>query len=172
MNTNSLNGQGIPQNGHDSLDGPLFSVHSIYLKDISFEAPNAPQIFQQAWKPKVDFDLQMGSQVLSEPEHIYEVVLHLTVTVKLGEGEQAQTAFVIDLQQAGAFTAKDFSEEALRQVLATTCPTLLFPYARETVSNMATRGGFPQLVLPPINFDRMYAQHLSGQTESTQGARV
>jgi preprotein translocase subunit SecB len=172
MNTNNLNGQGIPQNGQHSLEGPLFSVHSIYLKDISFEAPHVPQIFQQAWKPKVDFDLQMGSQVLSEFESIYEVVLHLTVTVKLGEEEQAQTAFVIDLQQAGAFSAKAFSEEDLRHLLATTCPALLFPYAGETVSNMATRGGFPQLVLPPINFDRMYAQHVSGQAESPQGARA
>lgn len=173
MNTSNLNGQGSTlRNGQDGLEGPFFSVHSIYLKDLSFEAPQSPQVFQESWKPKIDFDLQMGSQVLSESEYIYEVVLHLTVTVKLGEGEEAQSAFLIDLQQAGAFTVKDFSEEDLRQVLATTCPTLLFPYARETVSNMATRGGFPQLVLPPINFDRMYAQHLSSQTESAQGARV
>ncbi len=176
MTKNTLNGHGIhtntSANGSMIEEGPMFAVHSIYLKDLSFEAPHAPQIFQQSWKPKVDFDLQMGSQVLSESEHIYEVVLHLTVTVKLGDGDEEQAAFLIDLQQAGAFTAKDFSEEALRQVLATTCPTLLFPYARETVSNMATRGGFPQLVLPPINFDRMYAEHLSTQTESVQGARV
>ncbi len=175
MSTTTLNGQTNGQatnhNGHDALSGTVFSVHSIYLKDLSFEVPHAAQIFQQEWKPKIDFDLQMGSQVLSEADQVYEVVLHLTVSVKLGEGDKEQAAFVVDLQQAGAFTVKNFSAEALKQILATTCPTLLFPYARETVSNVATRWVFPQLVLPPINFDRMYAEHLSAETES-QGARV
>lgn len=171
MSTTTLNGQAPSHNRQDALSETVFSVHSVYLKDLSFEVPHAAHVFAQEWKPKIDFDLQMGSQVLSEADQIYEVVLHLTVTVKLGEGDKEQPAFLIDLQQAGAFTVKDFSEESLKQVLATTCPTLLFPYARETVSNVATRGGFPQLVLPPINFDRMYAEHLSTQAE-TQGARV
>lgn len=166
MSKTVLNGAGAIA---DTFDGSVanaagsLTVHSIYVKDLSFEAPHSPQIFHQSWKPKVDFDLQMGSQILSEVEHIYEVVLHLTVTVKLGEGEQEQAAFLIDLQQAGAFTAQNFSEQGLKQVLATTAATLIFPYARETITSLATRGGFPQLILPPIDFDVMYAHHLNTQ---------
>ena len=157
-------------NGHlqpaPSVAEPIFNVHSIYLKDLSFEAPHTPQIFHEEWKPKVDFDLQMESQCLSETDGLYELVLHLTVTVKLGMDSQEQAAFLIDIQQAGAFTLKHFLPETLQQVLATTCPTLIFPYAREAVSNLATRGGFPQLVLPPINFDLMYAHHLETQNSA------
>ncbi len=153
-------------NGHgESEMGPLFNVHSVYLKDLSFEAPHVPQIFNEEWKPKIDFDLQMGSQILAEADSVYEVVLHVTVQVKLGEGDKEKPAFLIDIQQAGAFTVKNMPEEVVQQVLATTCSTVLFPYVRETVSNLATRGGFPQLVLPPINFEAMYAQHLATQKE-------
>lgn len=148
--------------------GPQLTVHSIYVKDLSFEAPHSPQIFHQSWKPKVDFDLQMGSQVLSEEEHIYEVVLHLTVTVKLGEEAEEQSAFLIDLQQAGAFSAQNFSAQELQQVLATTAATLIFPYARETITSLATRGGFPQLIMPPIDFDAMYAHHVNSQSAVNQ----
>lgn len=149
-------------NGHDeNVVGPIFNVHSIYLKDLSFESPHAPEIFHKEWKPKIDFDLQMGSKVLSEADSIYEVVLHVTVTIKVGEGDEEISAFLVDVQQAGAFTVQNFPEEGVKEILATTCATVLFPYAREAVSNLATRGGFPQLVLPPINFDAMYAHHLT-----------
>ncbi len=156
-------------NGHDEKEiAPSFNVHSIYLKDLSFEAPHSPAVFNEEWKPKIDFDLQMGTQVLSQEEGIYEVVLHVTVTIKLGEGEQEKAAFLIDIQQAGAFTVRNLPEETVKQVLATTCATVLFPYARETISSLATRGGFPQLVLPPINFDAMYAHHMTAQSEEQQ----
>ncbi len=151
------------QDLHDAASGastPVFNVHSIYVKDLSFEAPHSPQIFNIEWKPKIDFDLQMGSQILSEPESIYEVVLHVTVTIKLGEAAEEKPAFLIDIQQAGAFSVQNFTPEATQQLLATACATVLFPYAREAISNLATRGGFPQLVLPPINFDAMYEHHL------------
>jgi len=159
-------------NGHTHTDqqetAPLFNVHSIYLKDSSFEAPHSPQIFNEEWKPKIDFDLQTGSQVLSELEAIHEVVLRVTVTAKLGEEGAEKAAFLIEIQQAGVFTVRNLAEEALKQVLATTCPTVLFPYARETISNLATRGGFPQLVLPPINFDAMYEHHMATQVAKMQ----
>lgn len=159
-------------NGHDPKEAtaPAFNVHSIYTKDLSFEAPHSPQIFNTEWKPKIDFDLQMGSQVLSEPESVYEVVLHVTVTIKLGEGTEEKPAFLIDIQQAGAFTVKNFTPDVTQQLLATTCATVLFPYAREAVSNLATRGGFPQLVLPPINFDAMYEHHLATRDKSAEPA--
>lgn len=143
----------------------VFSVHNLYVKDLSFEAPHSPRIFNEEWKPNLDFDLQMASQVLSEPESIYEVVLHLTVNIKLGEKEQEKTVFLVEIKQAGAFTIKGFPEATLKQILATTCANILFPYAREAISNLATRGGFPQLVLPPINFEAMYAHHMATQSK-------
>lgn len=149
---------------------PVFNVHSIYVKDASFEAPHSPQIFNTEWKPKIDFDLQMGSQILSEPESIYEVVLHVTVTIKLGEAAEEKAAFLIDIQQAGAFSLQNFTPEATQQVLATTCAAVLFPYAREAVSNLATRGGFPQLVLPPINFEAMYEHHLKTRDTTAESS--
>ena len=149
-------------NGQNN-NGPVFNVHSIYLKDLSFEAPHVPHIFNEEWKPKIDFDLQMNSHLLSENDSVYEVVLHITVTIKLGENEQEKPAFLIEIQQAGAFTVQNLAPDAIQQVLATTCATVLFPYARETISNLATRGGFPQLILPPINFDAMYEHHLNNK---------
>lgn len=140
--------------------GPIFNVQSVYVKDQSFEAPHSPQIFNEEWKPKINFDLQTHSGKLSEDDGIYEVVLHITVTVKIGEGDKEKTAALIEVKQAGAFVIQNFKEEEVKQVLATMCPTILFPFCREVVSSSATRGGFPQLVLPPINFDAMYAKHL------------
>lgn len=156
VSSNGSNGARTNGNGHGGKEeGPLFAINSIYVKDLSFEAPRSPHVFNEDWQPKLDFDLQMGSNVLSEKEGIYEVVLHLTLTVNLKEDKPA---FLIEVQQAGVFTALHFPPEILKQVLSTTCPTVLFPYARETISNLVQRGGFPQLVLPPINFDAMYAQ--------------
>jgi len=153
-------------NGNDfHPQDPTFNVHSVYLKDLSFEAPHSPQVFQEEWKPKIDFDLQMGSVVLSEADSIYEVVLSVTVTAKLGEEKNEKTPFLIEVKQAGVFTVKNFSAEQLKQILATTCPTVLFPYVREAISSLATKGGFPQLILPPLNFDAMYAQHASVPSE-------
>lgn len=157
-------------NGHSQKEtGPVFNVHSVYLKDLSFEAPLSPKVFNEEWKPRINFDLQMSSEVISEAESVHEVVLHITVTVKLGEEKQEKTAFLVEVKQAGAFLIQDFSPDDVKQILATTCPTVLFPYAREIVSSLATRGGFPQMVLPPINFDAMYAKHLS-DAESTENA--
>ena len=147
-------------NGKD--DGPTFSVHNVYVKDISFEGPNSPSVFSEKWQPKLDFDLQMGHQSLADG--IYEVVLNVTVNVKLGESEKV--AFIIEVQQAGVFSINGFSDEQVEQVLATTAPGILFPYVRETVSSCVTRGGFPQLVLPPMNFDAMYHNHLEENKKS------
>jgi preprotein translocase subunit SecB len=152
----------------------VFSIHNIYLKDVSFESPNAPAIFRTQWQPKVDLDLQMGSQDLGD--NLYEVVIHLTLGIKL---ENEQTAFLIELKQAGIFALQGLTAEQLERALSTTCPEILFPYAREAISNLAMRGGFPQLALPPINFEAMYLQHISqkeaggtegeGKGEKTKG---
>lgn len=141
-------------NGQNKSQGPVFNVHNIYVKDLSLESPNAPEIFNVEWDPKVDFDLQLASDLLSEADEIYEVTLHLTVTVKL---KDEKTAFLVDVKQAGIFTLQGFPEDVLKQVIGITCPTVIFPYARETISSQVQRAGFPQLLLPTINFEAMYA---------------
>jgi preprotein translocase subunit SecB len=136
---------------------PEFAIQRIYVKDLSFEAPLAPAIFQQEWKPQLDLQIQTNSSKLSEG--IYEVVLKVVVTAKSGD----KTAFVVELQQAGIFTVHHFPEEQMQHVLNSACASLLFPYAREVISDMAMRGTFPPLYLAPINFDALFAQHLEQQ---------
>lgn len=138
-------------------DGPVFTIQRIYVKDISFETPNAPAIFKEEWKPEVNVDLQTKTDTLEDST--YEVILHLTVTVKMAE----KTAFLVEVHQAGIFTLKGFPEQQLGHALGSMCPNILYPYARETISDMVTRGGFPQLLLAPVNFDALYLQHLEQQ---------
>jgi preprotein translocase subunit SecB len=142
---------------------PQFAIQKIYVKDISFEAPGAPFVFQEKWAPQID--LQLGSATEQLSEHVYQAVLSLTVTAKLGD----KTAFLVEVQQAGIFSLQGFGED-LGAMLGSYCPNILFPYARETVSDLVTRGGFPQLLLAPVNFDALYAQHLRQQQEQQAGA--
>lgn len=153
-------------NGHDKgKKDPVFNVHTVFLKDLSFEAPSSPEIFndKEEWKPNLDFNLTMGHNVLVEKDGVYEVIVHVTATMKLGEGKSEKTVFLIELQQAGVFTIQNLPDEVVKQILATTCPTILFPYAREMITSLASKGGFPQLIVPPINFDAMYADHRASQ---------
>jgi preprotein translocase subunit SecB len=142
-----------------------FDIQKIYLKDVSFESPNAPATFQIQWKPETS--LQVGAQHTKLGEDVYEVVLNLTATVKVEE----QTAFLIEIQQSGIFTLAGFEEGAMGHLLGAYCPNLLFPYAREAISDLTTKGGFPPLLLAPINFDALYAQNqqqsAAAQTETT-----
>lgn len=137
--------------------GPVFAIQRIYVKDISFETPHAPEIFKEEWKPEVNVDLQTKTNRLEDT--IFEVILHITVTVKMGE----RVAFLIEVHQAGIFTLKEFSQEQMGQVLGSMCPGILYPYAREAISDIVIRGGFPQLLLAPVNFDALYLQHLEQQ---------
>jgi preprotein translocase subunit SecB len=163
----------VKMNGHDAHShDPVFNVHSVYVKDVSFEAPHSPQVFQEEWKPKIDFDLKTESHLLSETEALYEVVLNVTVTAKLGEEKTEKNAFLIEVEQAGVFTLRNFPAEQIKQILATACPTVLFPYVREVISNLATKGGFPQLILPPLNFDAMYEHHASTQSSEPQATQT
>lgn len=138
-------------------DGPVFTIQRIYVKDVSFETPHAPEIFREEWKPEVNVDLQTKTNRLEES--IYEVVLHLTVTVKMGE----RVAFLVEVHEAGIFTLKGFAQDQLAHALGSMCPNILYPYARETISDIVIRGGFPQLLLAPVNFDALYLQHLEQQ---------
>lgn len=136
-----------------------FAIQKIYLKDASFESPNSPAMFTMEWKPEVNLDLNTNNQVLSEG--IYNVVLSLTATVKNNE----QTAFLVEVQQAGIFNIIGFAENDMGHMLGSFCPNILFPYAREAISDLVTKGGFPPLLLAPVNFDALYAQHLEQQQQ-------
>lgn len=147
----------IPQNETPgSANGAAagqFAIQKIYLKDISFEAPHTPLVFTEKWAPNIDLQLSSASHNIDET--LYEVVLTVTVTAKLGD----KSAFLVEVQQAGIFTIQGVGEN-LGHILGSFCPNILFPFARETVADLVTRGGFPQLLLAPVNFDALYAQHL------------
>lgn len=137
-----------------------FSIQKIYTKDLSFETPNAPQIFTQKWEPALDINL--GTQVQNLEADIFEVVLSITTTVKIGE----TTAYLVEVNQAGIISAAGFSQEELGPLLGSFCPNILFPYAREVISDLVSKGGFPQLILAPVNFDALYLQHLQQASEA------
>ncbi|HHH38140.1 MAG TPA: protein-export chaperone SecB [Sedimenticola sp.] len=141
-----------------------FALQRIYVKDISFETPNSPAIFTQEWKP--ESTLNLNSSVNRLDESSYEVVLTVTVTTKVDD----KTAFLVEVQQAGIFAIRGFPENEMGPMLGAYCPNLLFPYAREVVSDLVTKGSFPQLLLTPVNFDALYAQHLQErQKQAAEG---
>ncbi|WP_347987963.1 protein-export chaperone SecB [Methylomonas sp. AM2-LC] len=139
-----------------------FAIQKIYTKDISYETPNAPKIFTQQWEPTLD--LNLGTHVDTLENSIYEVTLRITVTVKIGES----TAYLVEVNQAGIFSIAGFSDQELGPMLGSFCPNIIFPYAREVVSDLVSKGGFPQLILTPVNFDALYVQHLQQAQQSTE----
>ncbi len=142
-----------------------FTIQKIYVKDVSYESPKAPQIFTKEWNPDINLDLNANANPLDEG--IFEVVLSLTVTVKNSD----ETAFLVEVQQCGIFSINGFSEEQLGHMLGSYCPNVLFPYAREAISDLVTKGGFPPLVLAPVNFDALYAQHMAQKQEGQSAAK-
>ena len=139
----------------NDAQAPHFEIQRIFVKDISFEAPNTPQTFVEEWKPEVALNLETKSNRIQDNTH--EVILSITATVSTGK----KTAFLIEVHQAGVFVVSGFPSDQLHQMLGSFCPNILFPYAREVVSDMVVRGGFPQLILAPVNFDALYEQHMS-----------
>ncbi|WP_374089563.1 protein-export chaperone SecB [Methylomicrobium lacus] len=131
-----------------------FAIQKIYTKDLSFETPNSPKIFMEKWEPVVDFNL--STRVETIDANLYEIVLTTTITVKIASA----TAYLVEVNQAGIFTIAGFTEQELGPMVGSFCPNVLFPYAREVVSDLVAKGGFPQLLLAPVNFDALYAQHL------------
>lgn len=129
------------------------TVGKIYLKDFSFESPQAPQVFRQdEWKPKTDLNLRSSHTVMDNNQH--EVVLMITVEAKAED----KTLFLVELQQAGLFEIVGYDGEELGAVVGSFCPNMLFPYARESIASLIQKGGFPEFVLQPINFDALYLQ--------------
>lgn len=147
----------MADNAQDQVAEQQFGIQKIYVKDISFESPNSPTCFTEQWEPEVKLELNTAGNGIGDD--LYEVVLSLTVTVENAD----KPAFLAEIQQAGIFVISGFSEEDLGGMLGSFCPNVLFPYARETVSDLVNRGGFPQLLLAPVNFDALYAQHLEEQ---------
>ena len=135
-------------------NGPTrtFALQKIYLKDCSFESPNAPAIFAEQWNPGIQLNMHTTSSVVAENAH--EVVLHTTLEAKLGD----KVALLFEVQQAGIFQIVDASEEELKSLLACRCAEILYPFSRLVISDLATQGGFPQLLLQPMDFEELFAQ--------------
>lgn len=152
------NGAAAPEQNQ----APQFNIQRIYTKDISFETPNSPGVFTKEWKPEVKLDLDTRTNQVNDAT--YEVVLAVTVTATLGE----ETAFLCEVQQAGLFTLGEIPEQNKAQMLGAYCPNLLFPYAREAVSNMVNRGTFPPLNLAPVNFDAIFAAYVQKRAQEQQ----
>ncbi len=139
-----------------------FEIQKVYVKDVSFETPNSPKVFTEKWDPKTDVHIQTDNSKLDEK--IFEVVTTITVTATQNEN----TAFLVEVQQAGIFLIENFPEEQHKQLLGSYCPNILFPFARETIAELVAKGGFPQLLLNPVNFDALYQQHLSAVNEQKE----
>lgn len=136
------------------------NLQKIYVKDVSFETPNSPQIFSKDWQPDVSIDLATNGQPIEG--ELYECVLTITVTAQSG----GETAFLAEVHQAGIFEIRGFPDEQLAPILGIFCPTTLFPYVREAITELVSKGGFPQLLLAPVNFEAIYAQSQAEQTET------
>lgn len=153
------------QNGAEATNeqqAPQFAIQRVYTKDISFETPNSPAIFQKEWKPEIQLDIDTKSNKLADDT--YEVTLSLTVTAKIEE----QTAFLAEVQQAGIFTIGNLPEAQLAHTIGAFCPTTLFPYARETVASLVNRGSFPQFNLSPVNFEALFASYIQQRAAEAQ----
>jgi len=149
--------QAAGQNAAEA-QGPNFAIQRIFLKDVSFETPLGADVFKSQWKPKVQLDMNTRTEKLDDTN--FEVVLTLTITAKL---EDDKTGFLCEIQQAGIFGCQGFSDEQLRQIHSVNCPDILFPYAREAVDSLVTKGSFPPLMLAPINFEALFRQAMAQQ---------
>ncbi len=131
---------------------PVFAIEKIYVRDLSLEIPNAPNIFLERDTP--DINMQLGSKDQSIDEGLYEVLLTVTVTAKIKD----RIMFLVEVQQAGIFRIRNISDEEIDPILGIGCPNILFPYLREVVSDVVTRAGFPAVILNPVNFEAIYHQ--------------
>lgn len=152
-----------------SSSNQQFVIEGLYTRSVSFEAPNKPYGFSfEQWKPAVNINLDTSFEEMKDKEHSIEVFLHINVTVKCEE----KTAFIAEVKEAGIFHLEGFKEPEKKRILGTFCPSILYPYAREAISGMVTRAGFPQLLLAPINFDAVYEEKLRKETKGNGQAGV
>jgi preprotein translocase subunit SecB len=142
-----------------------FLIQRIYMKDSSFESPNTPDVFKTEYKPSVQFN--MNTKTNNFQDNFYEVILTMTAEVKSSDDK---VFFIAEVQQAGIFNIEGFDEEKLTEVLHITCPNVLYPYGREAIDNLATKGSFPPLMLAPVNFESAYVQALEQSKQTEQPA--
>jgi preprotein translocase subunit SecB len=152
----TLNGNGAESSG------PAFTVEKLYVKDVSFEAPGTPQVFNDSGQPQLQMNLNQRVQKLSDTA--YEVVLGVTLTCTIAD----KTAYLAEVQQAGVFGLVGFDEMTLDVMLGTHCPNALYPYARQAISDLIQGGGFPPFLLQPINFDALYAESARQRADQDQ----
>ncbi|MEM7220340.1 MAG: protein-export chaperone SecB [Pseudomonadota bacterium] len=144
-------------------DAPQINLERIYIKDVSFESPQAPMVFGDQWQPKVKLDMNTSSTQLEEGR--FEVALRVTLTTSTPE---EVTTMIVEVTQAGVFHLSGLDEAQCKQVLATMCPNVLFPYIREQVDSLMVKGGFPPIHLAPVNFEALYAQAQQAENEAGQ----
>jgi len=140
---------------------PVFGIEKLYVKDLSVEVPNAPEIFLEREAPQVEIQLNTSGRAVGEG--VFEVILTVTVTAKFGE----KTVFLVEVGQAGIFRIMNVPEDQIEPLIAVACPNILFPYAREAVSDAVTRAGFSPIVLQPVNFEAMYMQRMQEQSAAS-----
>jgi preprotein translocase subunit SecB len=143
--------------GAQADTGPVLALQNVYLKDCSYEAPNGPRL-DGNWNPQINLDLHTAASGLSAD--MTEVVLTVTVAAKQNDA----TIFLVEVKQAGVFMLKGLTEADAKRAVSSVCPSVLFPYARAAVSQLVTQGGFPQFLLPPVNFDALYASQAQQPT--------
>jgi preprotein translocase subunit SecB len=142
---------------------PVFSIEKVFVKDLSLEIPNAPQVFLEREAPQVDIQLHHNSTGVEDG--VYQTVLTVTVTAKIGE----KTMFLVEAAQAGIFVVRNIPAQELEAVLAIACPNILFPYVREVISDTVVRAGFPPVILSPVNFEAIYAAQRDPQPAAATG---
>jgi len=147
-----------------SQDTPqqIFEIQKLYLKDVSFESPGVPEIFTGEWKPETN--VQLGTETRKLQNDVHEVSLNITVTTTM----EKKTSYLVELKQAGVFTLRGFNDAQLGHMLGSYCPNILFPFAREAIADLISKGGFPGFLLAPVNFDALYSRHLQ-QAASQDG---
>mgnify|MGYP001571297951 CR=1 FL=1 len=141
-----------------SATPPSFSIEKLYVKDLSLEIPGAPQVFMQAGSPQLDVQVQNSASRFGDG--LYEVVVTVTVTARAEE----KTLFLAEAAQAGIFAIRNVPEGEIDPLLGIVCPTVIYPYVRETISDLVTRGGFPPVLLAPVSFEALYAQRMQKQS--------
>lgn len=154
----------LTEGSNPAEEQAAFNVQKVYLKDVSYEAPNAPMVFNEQGQPELN--MNMNQKVGKIADDVYEVVLGITLTCTVGE----KTIYLAEVAQAGIFGIAGFDEPTLDAMLGIHCPNILFPYARQTVSDLIGQGGFPPFYLQPINFEAIYAEGLRRRAEQVAGA--
>lgn len=150
----------IPQQNQNNQ--PQFSIEKVYVKDLSLEIPNAPQIFLERESPQIDIQLHHNSSGIEEG--VFQTVLTVTVTAKVGE----KTMFLVEAACAGIFVVKNIPQQEMQPVLGIACPNILYPYVREVISDVVVRAGFPPVILAPVNFEAIYQAQAQAQLQQQQ----